>query len=111
MLKLFTNEVTTLELGNPKLVLVGFRTAVSDSKLELESAGVGRSRPFGLESESERESEKFRRLRLRPGVAGYQPSTDSHFGRTVMLGPENIERQQEKKRGGVEIELKRHLVI
>ena len=30
---------------------------------------VGQSRPFWLESELELESEKFGRLRLRPGVA------------------------------------------
>ena len=52
--------------------------------------GVGRSRPFCLESESELESAKFRRLRLQPGVAGYQPSTDKDFGRTVMHRPVNI---------------------
>ena len=54
---------------------------------------------------------KFYRLRIRLGVAGYHPSPDSHFGRTVMLRPENIERQEEKERGSVEIKLKRHLAI
>ena len=39
--------------------------------------GVGRSRPFCLESESELESIKFRRLRLQSGVAGYHTSTDT----------------------------------
>ena len=41
--------------------------------------GVGRTRPFCLASESELESVKFRGLRLRPGVAGDQPSTDNDF--------------------------------
>ena len=44
---------------------VGVETAV----------GVGRSRSFRPESESELESVKFYRLRLRPGVASYHPST------------------------------------
>ena len=73
--------------------------------------GVDRSRPFCLECESELESVKFCRLRLQPGVVGYQPSTYNDFGRTVMHRPENIERQEEKENGNVEIKLKRHLVI
>ena len=73
--------------------------------------GVGRSRPFCLESESELESVKFCRLRLRPGVAGYDPSTGNDFGRTVMIRLENIERQEEKDTGGVEIKLKRLFMI
>ena len=67
--------------------------------------GVGRSRSFRLESESELESVKFYRLRLRPGVARYQPSTDNDFGRTVLHRPENIERQEEHES---DIKLKRH---
>ena len=43
--------------------------------------GVGRSRQLWPESESELEPGKFCRLRLRPGVAGYHPSTDGDFGR------------------------------
>ena len=35
--------------------------------------GVGRSRPFSLESELELESVKFRPLRLRLGVEYYRP--------------------------------------
>ena len=58
--------------------------------------GVARSRPFWLESESELEWVKFYRIRLRPGVAGYRPSTDDDFGRTVMHRLENVERQEEK---------------
>ena len=54
---------------------------------------------------------KFCRLRLRPGVAGYQPSTDNAFGRPVIHRPENIERQEEKESDGVEIKFKRHLAI
>ena len=73
--------------------------------------GVGRSRPFCLESESELESVKFCRLRLRPGVAGYQPSTVNDFGRTVMRRPENIERREEMESGSGEIKFKRHLLI
>ena len=44
--------------------------------------GVGRSRPYCLEPESERESVKFCRLRLRPGVAGYHSSKADDFGRS-----------------------------
>ena len=73
--------------------------------------GVGRSRQFCLMSVSELESVKFCRLRLRPGVTGYHPSTDSDFGRTVMRHPENTGRQEEKASGKVEIKLKRHSVI
>ena len=43
--------------------------------------GVGRSRPFWPESESELESRKVCQIRLRPGVAGYHLSTDGDFGR------------------------------
>ena len=35
--------------------------------------GVGQSRPFCLELESELESVEFCRLRLRPGVTGFKP--------------------------------------
>ena len=73
--------------------------------------GVGRSRPFWLESESELESAKFCRLRLRPGVAGYRLSTDDDLGRTVLHHLENVERQEERKSVSVEIKLKRRLVI
>ena len=73
--------------------------------------GVGRSRPLSLESESELESVKFCRLRLRPGVAGYHPSTDNDLGRTDMRRPENMERQEEKESGSVETKLKLDLVI
>ena len=76
-----------------------------------DGVGVGRSRPFCLESELELESIKFCRLRLRHGVAGYQPSTDNDFGRTVMHLPENFERQEENQSSNMEILLKRHLVI
>ena len=78
----------------------------SESRLELESVGVDR---FCLESELE--SVKFCRLRLRAGFAAYQPSTDNDFGRTVMHRSENIERQEEKESGVVEIKLNRHLMI
>ena len=54
---------------------------------------------------------KVCRLGLRPGIAGYQPSTDNDFGRTAIYRPENIEGQKEKESGSVEIRLKRHLVI
>ena len=73
--------------------------------------GVGRSRLFCPESESELESVKFCRLRLRPGVAGYHPSRDGDFGRAIMHRLENIERLEEKESGSVEIKLERHLVI
>ena len=54
---------------------------------------------------------KFCRLRLRPGVAGCQPSIDNAFGRPVIHRPENVERREEKEIDGVEIKLKRHFVI
>ena len=73
--------------------------------------GVDRSRPFWPESESELESVKFCRLRLRPGVAGYHPSGDGYFGRAVMHRLENIGRLEEKERGSVEMKLECHLVI
>ena len=75
--------------------------------------GIGRSRPFRLESESELESVKFCRLLLRPGLAGYDPSTGNDFGQMVIIRIrlENIERQEEKDNGGVEMKLKRHLMI
>ena len=59
--------------------------------------GVSRSRPFCLESETELESVKFCRLRLRPGVGECQPSTDNDFVRTVMHRPENIETQKKEE--------------
>ena len=59
--------------------------------------GVGGSRPFRLEPESELESVKFCRFRLRPGVVGYQPSTGNDFGGTVTRRPENIEGQEERR--------------
>ena len=71
--------------------------------------GVGRSRSFCLEPVSELESVQFCRFRLRHRVAGYQPSTDNDFVRKVMCRPENIERQEEKASGSVEIKLKRQL--
>ena len=72
--------------------------------------GVGRSRPSCLESELELESVKFSRLRLWLEVAGYDygTSTDNDF---VVRRPENIEGQEEREIGSVEIKLKRHLVI
>ena len=73
--------------------------------------GVDRSPPFFPESESELESVKFCRLRLRPGVAGYQPSTDNDFGGMAMYRSENFERQEEKESGSVEIMLKRPLLV
>ena len=73
--------------------------------------GVGRSRLFWPESESELESVKFGRHRLWPGVAVYHPSTDDDFGRAVIHPYENIERQEEKESGSVQIKPKRHLVI
>ena len=74
--------------------------------------GVGRSRQFCPESESELGSVKFCGLRLRFGVAGHhRPSTDEDFDRTVMHRPEDIETQEEKLIGSVEIKLKRHSVI
>ena len=54
---------------------------------------------------------KFCRLRLRPGVAGYQLSTDNAFGRPVIHRPEIIERREENESDGVELKLKRHFVI
>ena len=73
--------------------------------------GVDRSQPFWLESESELESEKNCRLRLRPGVAGYHPSGDGYFGRAVMYRLENIGRLEENESGSVGIKLECHLVI
>ena len=73
--------------------------------------GVGRSRPFCSESESELEPARFCRLRLSSGVVGYQPSTDNDSGLTAILGPENMERQEEKESSSVEMKLKRHFVI
>ena len=73
--------------------------------------GVGRSRPFCLESESKLESVKFCRLQFRPGGAGYQPTADNDLGRTVMHRPDNIERQREEEKGSVDMRLKGHLVI
>ena len=58
--------------------------------------GVGRGRPFWSESESELESVKCCWHRLRPGVAGYPPSTDDDFDPTVIHPSENIERLEEK---------------
>ena len=54
---------------------------------------------------------KICRPRFWPGVAGYHPSTVADFGRTVVYRRENIERQEEKESGCVEIKLKRHLVM
>ena len=54
--------------------------------------GVGRSRP--CKPESELESVKFCRLRLRPGVAGCHPSTNDKFSRTAIHPSGNIERQE-----------------
>ena len=57
---------------------------------------------------------KFGRLRLRPGVAGYRPAADYDIGRTVMhvmYPPENVERQEEKESGGIQIKLKLYLII
>ena len=68
---------------------------------------VGGSRSFWLESESELKSLKFCRLRLRPGVAGYQPSTVDNFGRKVMHPPDNIERREEKESGSVYVKAER----
>ena len=52
---------------------------------------VGRSRLFCLESGfSGVESENICGLRLRPGVAGYHPSTVDDFGRTAVYRLENI---------------------
>ena len=59
--------------------------------------GVGRSRPFRQESESELEYVKFCRLRLRTSVVAYQLSTGNDFGRTVTRRPENIEGQEERR--------------
>ena len=71
--------------------------------------GVDRSRPFLPESESELESVTF--YRLRPGVAAYHPSTDDDIDGTVMNHLGNIERQEERDSGSVQIMPKRHLVI
>ena len=60
------------------------------------AVGLVRSRPFFLESESELEPVKFCRLRLRSGVAGYQPLTDNDSGRTVIHRPENIDRGRKR---------------
>ena len=54
---------------------------------------------------------KLCRLRLRPGVATYHPSTDDDFGRTVMHRLENVERQEHNESVSVQIKLKRHIVI
>ena len=80
------------------------RAAGSGSRPELESVGVDRFEP---ESESELESIKFDRLRLQPGVAVYQPSTDDDFGRMVIYPYENIERHKEKESGSVQIKPRR----
>ena len=57
--------------------------------------GVDRSRAFWLESELE--SVKIFQLRLLPGVAGCDPSTDDNFGRTVMHRHRNIEGREERR--------------
>ena len=67
--------------------------------------GVSRSRPFW---QSELESVKFDRLRLRAGVPGHQPAADDDFVRTVIHPPENVEIQEEKESGSVWMKLKRH---
>ena len=54
---------------------------------------------------------KFYRHRIRPGVAGHRPSTDNDLGRTVMHRLENIETQEGKQSGSVEIKLMRDLVF
>ena len=75
----------------------------------LGGTGWDRSHPVdkiadrAAESESELESVKFRRFRLRPGVAGYYPSTGDDLGRKVTYRLENIERQEKKESGSVEI--------
>ena len=63
--------------------------------------GVGWSRPFWLELESEPELVKFVLLQVRPGVAGGHPAADDDSGRTLTHPPENIERQEEKGSGSV----------
>ena len=62
--------------------------------------GVDRSRSFCRESESELESVKFRRFRLRPGVAGYQPLKDNDFGRTTMHRPFSIKNKTKRRAVG-----------
>ena len=59
--------------------------------------GVARSRPFCLESESELESVKLCRLRLRPGVAGYQTSADNDFGRMFIFGPKALKDRKKRR--------------
>ena len=74
--------------------------------IEVETGvGVGRSRPFSPESESELESVKIGRLRLRPGVADCQRSTDDDFGRTIIHPSESIEKREENESGIVQIKL------
>ena len=80
-------------------------------KLKETGVRVGRSRPLWPESETELESVKFGRIRLWPRVVSYYPSAGDDFGRTVILPSENIERQEEKGSGVVQIKLKRHLVM
>ena len=48
---------------------------------------------------------------FRPGFAGYHPSTDCDFGRTVMHRLENTEILEGKERSSVEIRFECHLVI
>ena len=62
-------------------------------------------------SESELEWVKFGRLRLRPGVDDCHPPTNNDFGLTVIHPSENIERQEEKDNGSVQIKLKRHFLM
>ena len=64
--------------------------------------GVGRSRPFCLESVSEMDSVKFCLLRFWAGVAECQLSTENDYGLTVMHRLKNIERQEENASGSVE---------
>ena len=63
--------------------------------------GVGRSRPLCLESESELQSVKFCRLRLQPGVAGYQPLTDDDFGPAVICIVQRTLKHGKKRRVAV----------
>ena len=66
---------------------------------------VGRSRPFYLESESELDSVKFYRLRLRPGAAGCELSTGSDFSERLCIVSKTL-KDMKKWRGSVKVKWK-----
>ena len=69
------------------------------------AVGVDRSRPLWPESESELESVKFCRLRLRPGVVGCHFSTDDNFAERVCIVSKTLKGGKKRRGGGVKINL------